>query len=89
VLRNNEEGKAYLYEEFEKMNLDYVPTETNFISVNLKRDAKEVFGSLLRSGVIIRPGHLWNLPSFARVTIGTMDENRQLIRALRSALSIA
>jgi len=83
VLRNNEEGLVYLYEEFTKMGLPYVPSHTNFVFVDLKRDSKEVFEALLREGIIIRPGHLWGWPNFARVTIGTMEENRRFIDALK------
>lgn len=86
VLKNNEEGKAYLCEEFEKMALPYIPSHTNFVFVDLKRDSQEIFQPLLREGIIIRPGHLWNCPTFARVTIGTMDENRKFIGALKNVL---
>ena len=86
VLRNNEEGKVYLYDQLEKMKLAYVPTHTNFVFMDLGRDSREVFESLLREGIIIRPGHLWNTPTFARVTIGTMKENTAFIHALRRVL---
>ena len=86
VLRNNDEGKDYLYEEFEKMGLPYTPSYTNFVFVDLGRDSGGIFESLLREGVIIRPGHLWNYPTFARVTIGTMEENQKFIGALKKAL---
>jgi histidinol-phosphate aminotransferase len=82
VLRNNEKGKEYLYEAFEKMGMPYVATNTNFVFVDLKRDVKEIFQSLLRQGVIIRPGYVWDLPTCARVTIGTMEQNRKFISAL-------
>ena len=86
VLRNNDEGKDYLYEEFEKMGLPYTPSYTNFVFVDLGRDSGGIFESLLKEGVIIRPGHLWNYPTFARVTIGTMEENQKFIGALKKAL---
>ncbi len=86
VLLNNEKGKTYLYREFEKLALPCVPSHTNFVFVDLKRDSREVFQSLLREGIIIRPGHLWKCATFARVTIGTMEENQKLIRALRNVL---
>jgi histidinol-phosphate aminotransferase len=86
VLRSNEEGKGYLYEEFEKMALPYAPSHTNFVFVNLGIDSREIFQSLLREGIIIRPGHLWDCPTFVRVTVGTMDENRKFIGSLRKVL---
>ncbi len=86
VLKNNEEGKAYLYREFEKMGLPYTPSHTNFVFVDLKRDSQEVSQSLLNEGIIIRPGHVWNCPTCARITLGTADENRRFVGALRSIL---
>jgi histidinol-phosphate aminotransferase len=83
VLKNNEMGKAYLYGEFDKMGLDYFRTQSNFIFVNFKQDSRRLFESLLRKGIIIRPGYLWDYSTWGRVTIGTMEENRAFIRALR------
>ena len=41
---------------------------------------------LLEWGVIIRPGDLWGLPSWARITIGTPEENTCLVEALSIVL---
>jgi len=87
TLKINEEGKAYLYNEFEKMGLSYAPSHTNFVFVNLKNDSKKIFQALLKQGIIIRPGHLWNCPTFSRVTIGTMEQNRKFINALKKYYS--
>jgi len=87
VLGNNEKGKDYLYKAFKTMGLDYFPTQTNFVFVDFRRDSREVFESLLRRGVIIRPGYLWGYSTHGRVTIGTMEENRVFIDALREVLS--
>jgi len=75
--------KAFLYGEFSNLGLEYVPSETNFIFVNLGTDATAVFHQMLEKGIIIRPGHIWGLPQFVRLTIGTRNENERLIRALR------
>jgi histidinol-phosphate aminotransferase len=37
----------------------------------------------LREGIIIRPGKTWGYPTFARVTIGRMGDNRKFIKALK------
>jgi histidinol-phosphate aminotransferase len=86
VLRTNEEGKAFLYEQFQRLNIDYVPTQANFIFVDFKRDSQEIYDALLKEGVIIRPGSIWDYPTSARITIGTMDENRRLIEKLEGIL---
>lgn len=89
VLESIEEGKAYLYREFEKMALPYVPSHTNFVFVDLGRDSQQIVQKLLEEGVLIAPGGQWNCPTFVRVTIGTMEGNRRLIGALKKALGAA
>jgi len=88
VLRSNKEGKGYLYKELKKLGLFYVPTETNFIFIDLKKDTKVIFEELLKKGIIIRPGVTWGCPDFIRVTIGTPYENKKFIQALKEVISI-
>lgn len=76
------QGKNYLYEEFGKLGIDYVPTEANFIFVDFHHDAEEIIGALLARGFIIRPA----LKTCARITIGSPAQNASLVAALRLAL---
>lgn len=82
VLVANREGKKYLYQELDKLHLSYLPTETNFIFIDLKRDSQSFFEQCLRKGVIVRPGKIYGCPTFIRVTIGTRSENEKFIQAL-------
>ncbi len=86
VLAHNEASKAHLYREFERLGLPFVPTATNFVFVDLRREAQEVAQALLRRGFQIRPGPMWGLPTFARISFGTMEQNRKLIAALEEVL---
>lgn len=76
-----EEGRRYLYNEFYKLGLFYVPSEANFILVKVNK-----FQDLLKKGVIVRPMEEYDLPEFIRVTVGTMHQNRRFIKALREVL---
>ncbi|SCG84146.1 histidinol-phosphate aminotransferase [Proteiniborus sp. DW1] len=78
----NVEGKEYLYKEFDKLNLEYAPSETNHIFVNVQKDGSEVFVELQKRGVIIRP----QFGQWIRVSIGTMEENRVFIEKLKEVL---
>jgi len=80
------EGKRYLYKEMDKMWLTYVPSQANFILIDFEKDSEEVFQALLREGIIIRPGKTWGYPTFARVTIGRMEDNQRFIKALKKIL---
>jgi histidinol-phosphate aminotransferase len=80
------EGRRYLYRELDRMGLLYVPSQANFIFIDFEKDSKEVLQALLREGIIVRPGHVWGYPTFARVTIGRMEDNQRFIEALQKIL---
>ena len=67
--------------------LEYVRSATNFVIVNVGKDCKEVFKGLLKAGIIIRDMKSWGLGTYIRVTVGTADENKRFIRALKEILS--
>ncbi len=78
-----QDGKQYLYEQFEQMGLEYVPTQANFIFADVEIDSRKCFDELMRRGVTVRTGDIFGLPTYIRVTIGTMEQNRKFIEALR------
>jgi histidinol-phosphate aminotransferase len=82
----NEKGKEYLYRELDRLNLPYVPTEANFILINIGMDSMELFYRLLKKGIIIRPGKLLGFQKHIRVSIGTAEENEAFIEALELSL---
>jgi histidinol-phosphate aminotransferase len=81
------EGKTFLYDNFRKMGLRFIPSATNFILLDLSCDARRVFKRLLSQGIIVRNMQAWGLKNFLRVTIGKEFENRKFISALKTALS--
>jgi histidinol-phosphate aminotransferase len=80
------EGKRYLYKELDRVGLLYVPSQANFIFIDFKKDSERIFQDFLEEGIIIRPGKIWGYPTFARVTIGRMEDNRRFIKALKKIL---
>jgi histidinol-phosphate aminotransferase len=86
TLATNQIGKKRFYEGFEELGLNYVPTEANFVWVDVEKDSKEVFQSLLRRGVITRTGDIFNAPTYLRITIGTEGENEVFLSALKETL---
>ncbi len=77
------EGKEYLYQSLKEMGIEYIPSVTNFILLNLKRDGIEVFKKLLKKGVIIRDMRQYGLKDFIRVTVGLKEENVRFVKALK------
>ena len=85
----NQAGLAQLSSAFDKMNLDYLPSMGNFITVDLGRPAGAIYEGLLREGVIVRPVANYNLPSHLRITISRHEENNQVIAALQKVIGKA
>ncbi len=82
----NDEGKEFLYRQFDRMGMFYVPSEGNFILIDPKVDSDRVFLEMQKLGVIVRPVKNYGYPTALRLTVGTMRHNKKMVRALKSAL---
>jgi histidinol-phosphate aminotransferase len=80
-----DEGRAYLQEQFSKMKIPFVPGTANFVMVNVG-DGHATFEKLLRQGIIVRPLKGYNLPEWVRISVGTTEENRKLVAALKAVM---
>jgi histidinol-phosphate aminotransferase len=83
---NNEAGKQYLYKELKSLGLNYLPTEANFIYIEVPLEAKIVFEKLVQKGITIRPLESFGCPRAIRVTIGTPEQNEAFVKALKQVL---
>ena len=75
-------GLDALERGFRGLGLACVPSDANFILVDVGADADEVYERLLRRGVITRPMSAFGLPRHLRVTAGLPEENERLLAAL-------
>jgi histidinol-phosphate aminotransferase len=82
----NRIGKEYLYQQFKQMGLKYVPSEANFILVDIGQDSRGIFQKMLQKGVIIRTGDIYGYPTFIRVTVGKPAENEIFIHTLKELI---
>jgi histidinol-phosphate aminotransferase len=82
----NATGLDYLAKEFERMGLDYWPSQGNFYLLKVPKDAKLIYEAMLRTGVIIRPVTPYGLKDCLRVTVGTEPENKRMIASLEKTL---
>jgi histidinol-phosphate aminotransferase len=80
-----DEGRAYLQKKFAEMQIPFVPAVANFVMVNVG-DGCAVFEKMLRLKIIVRPLKGYGLPEWVRISVGTMEENRKLITALREVI---
>jgi len=80
-------GMRYLYNEIEKMGLEYVPSEANFFLIDVACEAKTLFEAMLRRGVIIRSMASYGMDRFIRVNAGLPEENRRFVHTLGQVLA--
>ena len=80
-----DQGRAYLQEQFAEMETPFVSAVANFVMVNVG-DGCAVFDELLRRKIIVRPLKSYKLPEWVRISVGTMEENKKLISALREVI---
>ncbi|HPD61316.1 MAG TPA: histidinol-phosphate transaminase, partial [Thermodesulfobacteriota bacterium] len=82
------EGRQYLYQKLDQLGVHYIPSQSNFIMIHLGEKCAQLYDSLLRMGVIVRPLTSFGFPEHIRISIGTSEENKRFIDTLKKALSI-
>jgi histidinol-phosphate aminotransferase len=86
-LENNRTGKKYLCAGLSRLKVAYVPTEANFILINLAKDAPKISSRLEDDGVIVRPIDNPKMKErYIRLTIGTPEENALFLKSLTEIL---
>jgi len=58
------------------------PSQTNFLLVEFGAQTAAIEAALIARGVVLRPMAGYGLPDCLRITVGTPDENRRLLRAI-------
>lgn len=85
--RVNREGMEQLVAGITALDLAYIASSGNFLSVEFAADTAELFQQLLHQGVIVRPVGVYEMPNHLRISIGLEHENRALLSALEKVLS--
>ena len=67
------------------MQIPFVPGAANFLMVKIG-DGCAAFQKLLRRKIIVRPLKGYDLPEWVRISVGTMEENKKLVAALRELI---
>ncbi|SDF62845.1 histidinol-phosphate transaminase [Sporolituus thermophilus] len=83
VAARNAEQRRRLTDAFTAMGWQVCPSQTNFLFADTGQDSAALCLALARQGIIIRPGHGWQRPSFVRITVGSPEQNDKLLAALR------
>jgi histidinol-phosphate aminotransferase len=86
VRARNSEQRIALSTALASRGLVVSPSQTNFLLVGFGDGTARIEAELLTRGVILRPMGGYGLPRHSRITVGTADENRMLLRALDEVL---
>ncbi|CAM2971777.1 histidinol-phosphate transaminase [Legionella worsleiensis] len=80
----NKEGIKDVQKSFDLLNIDYLPSQCNFLTFDCKEDGMALYNYLLDNGIIVRPLHAYKMNRFIRVTIGTKEQNSRFLSALQN-----
>ena len=78
--------KERFYSRLTDLGIEYLPSLTNFILINVKRDSSVFFDELLKKGVIVRDMSAWKMDGFIRVNMGLPEENDAFFRSFEEVL---
>src|SRR5947209_17704372 len=79
-------GRAFLEQKFGEMKLQFVPSAGNFVFVRVA-DGAAIFEKMLVRKIIVRPLMGYRLPEWIRISVGTMEQNKKCIAALKEVLT--
>ena len=83
--RRNRETRAFVRSGLEGMGFAPIPSETNFVMTDLRRDVGPVIEALKKRGVEVGR-RFAAMPTFLRVTIGTRPQMEAFLSALRTVV---
>lgn len=83
----NAQSRAALTAALRARGLEVLPSQTNFLLVELGTHAARIEAALLERGIVLRPMGGYGLPQWLRITVGTRDENARLLAALDEVLT--
>ncbi|MEX0314132.1 MAG: histidinol-phosphate transaminase [Allomuricauda sp.] len=76
------EGRKFLAEAFERLNIKHWPTQANFFLVDPPLPEFEFTEFLMQHGVMVRPVSQFGAPGKVRITIGDQEANNALVSTL-------
>lgn len=75
-----------LEEEFTKMGLEYIPSESNFMMVDLGKPSMNIMREMFRRGVMVTNRRRQQLPTWIRVSSGDERETEVFLNVLKDVL---
>jgi histidinol-phosphate aminotransferase len=86
-IETNASERKRLSDGLTQLGLRPVPSETNFIFMEVGPQAKEICDDLLHLGVIVRPLGWMGFPEAIRISVGTAEENGKCLASMADVLA--
>lgn len=87
TLESNRMGINQLTKGLSKLGLDYMSSDTNFITINFKQRALSIYNELLENGIMTSLLDAYGMPNYLRISIGLLKENAYFLKILSKILS--
>ncbi len=87
TVREFHESRAELIAGLHNLGIEQFPSAANFVLTYMGERAKEIVAKLSRRGILIRDrSNDFGGRGYVRITVGTVEQSRRVLRALKEAL---
>lgn len=87
--RMNAAERKRLTDRLHELGLSVLPSQANFLFVEVGPSGPEIYEALMNRGVIVRHGTSFGRPDAIRVTVGTKEQNDRVLQAFGEILTVA
>jgi len=81
-----DEGLSQLRTGLTDLGLKPYPYRAPFFMVDCGRPTTDLVRSLYNRQVYVRPGAVWGMPNFMRISVGTAEDNATFLNAIKDLL---
>lgn len=81
-VQQNKKSLKRLYDCFDSLGLEYVPSFANFVFVNFGRPVLEVIEQFSKDGIFITPGTVWGYDTWGRISTGSDEAMTAVINSM-------
>lgn len=78
--------REWLCQQFDHLGIEYLPSATNYILLNMNRPSHEIAREMMRYGLLVRDCASFGLEQSIRVAVRTREENTRLVEAFEKCL---
>ncbi|MBZ9803427.1 histidinol-phosphate transaminase [Mesorhizobium sp. ES1-6] len=82
-------SRASLADRLRGLGIRVVPSQANFLFLDLETDAARVAGALLQKGIIVKPWMETGYTDHLRVSVGKAEDNERFAQELARTLALA